>query len=79
MAPAWLPVILLVATFCAVCDAQYGPDPDGVPPDFLCGWRQLAYNHSVRLRPDSVKCSARFLQQAPVTHTLPLATMMDAH
>ena len=33
--------------------AQYGPDPDGVPADFLCGWRKLALSYSSALRPDA--------------------------
>ena len=33
--------------------AQYGPDPDGVPADFLCGWRKLALAYATSLRPDS--------------------------
>lgn len=32
---------------------QYGPDPSGVPDDFMCAWRQLALNYSTKLRPDS--------------------------
>jgi len=34
-------------------DAGYGPDPDGVPADFLCEWRKLAFEYSSHLRPDS--------------------------
>ena len=37
----------------ALCSAQYGPDPPGLPDDVKCGWRQLAYEYGTKLRPDA--------------------------
>eukprot|EP00054_Salpingoeca_dolichothecata_P007214 m.41893 g.41893 ORF g.41893 m.41893 type:complete len:814 (+) comp16925_c0_seq2:2-2443(+) len=44
--------LLVVCVFGGV-QSQYGPDPDGTPADFKCGWRQLIANYSKVLRPDA--------------------------
>eukprot|EP00750_Incisomonas_marina_P033658 INCI9923.3.p1 GENE.INCI9923.3~~INCI9923.3.p1 ORF type:complete len:923 (-),score=130.23 INCI9923.3:2785-5553(-) len=41
------------ATLAVELTDGYGPDPDGVPADFLCEWRKVAFNYSTQLRPDS--------------------------
>ncbi len=46
-------LLLLLPALLAAAQAQYGPDPPDTPPAFQCGWRQLAYNRSVTLRPDA--------------------------
>jgi hypothetical protein len=43
----------LVATADHAAAQGYGPDPAGLPADFMCEWRKLAFNYSSVLRPDS--------------------------
>ena len=44
----------VLLSLCGIAAGQgYGPDPAGVPADFLCEWRQLAYSYSNTLRPDA--------------------------
>lgn len=54
---ASFPVAAIGATLaCAVLGtalAQYGPDPNGVPGDFKCAWRNLTAEYANILRPDA--------------------------
>jgi hypothetical protein len=43
--------LLAAAVTCA--QAQFNPDPDGVPPAFMCAWRQLAFERAHANRPDA--------------------------
>lgn len=45
--------LCLLASRCSWSAAQYGPDPTGVPAEFMCGWRQLALQYGQTLRPDA--------------------------
>ena len=66
----------------SVCCAQYGPDPTGVPADFMCGWRTLVFNVSTVIRPDAEMLVYDALQLGrycsnaarPVTQPLPWPT-----
>ena len=47
--------LFLVAS-ASLCSAQivpFGPDPPGVPSDFLCEWRNNVLNYSTKIRPDA--------------------------
>eukprot|EP01063_Lacrimia_lanifica_P022202 TRINITY_DN29866_c0_g1_i1.p1 TRINITY_DN29866_c0_g1~~TRINITY_DN29866_c0_g1_i1.p1 ORF type:complete len:828 (+),score=233.01 TRINITY_DN29866_c0_g1_i1:46-2529(+) len=48
---AWGVSLLALAGPCA--GGGFGPDPTGVPQEFLCAWRELVYNRSMMLRPDA--------------------------
>jgi hypothetical protein len=43
----------LLAAAVACAQAQFNPDPDGVPPAFMCAWRQLAFERAHANRPDA--------------------------
>ena len=43
----------LLAAAVACAQAQFNPDPDGVPPTFMCAWRQLAFERAHMNRPDA--------------------------
>ena len=61
---------LILLTSLININAQYGPDPPNVPKEFMCAWRQLAYNRSIALRPDIAKEVLNALQLSkfcPVT------------
>lgn len=45
--------LFLLGALLSLCSAQYGPDPPNVPKDFLCAWRELVFNYSAVLRPES--------------------------
>eukprot|EP01062_Namystynia_karyoxenos_P003506 TRINITY_DN11258_c0_g1_i1.p1 TRINITY_DN11258_c0_g1~~TRINITY_DN11258_c0_g1_i1.p1 ORF type:complete len:903 (+),score=355.61 TRINITY_DN11258_c0_g1_i1:80-2788(+) len=45
--------VLALAALLQGAAAQYGPDPQGVPADFLCEWRKLALGYATKLRPDA--------------------------
>ena len=42
-----------MALVAALALTQYGPDPPDTPDDVKCGWRSLAYEYGVKLRPDA--------------------------
>ena len=44
---------MALVTLIGVSLGQYGPDPEGLPADAKCGWRQLAHEYGAKLRPDA--------------------------
>ena len=57
-----------------VVTAQYGPDPEGVPADFACGWRQLAFEYATSIRPDASDVIKEALQLSHHCHGHPAST-----
>ena len=51
---------------------QYGPDPEGVPDSFLCGWRMLVYNASIERRPDAARIVRDALQLPKYCNETPI-------
>ena len=45
--------IFAMAGFFTMVAAQYGPDPDNTPPEFMCAWRKLAAKYAKINRPDA--------------------------
>jgi hypothetical protein len=53
---------MALSSLIAAASAQYGPDPKGVPADFMCGWRQLSYDYATSLRPDDAALISEALE-----------------
>ena len=72
-----LAAVMAVISLMRKASSQYGPDPAGVPEQFLCGWRMLAFNASTSIRPDAGRLISDALELEKYCKTAPPASLLN--